>query len=151
MGGSQMLRIGETGPSGSAHLARVILILVLAYGMVDRMTVSRRATPPASAAASLPSAQVSIHTVIGGAARFLPDSTPSLDRIAAAVDAAESNYGTNPRMKRADRNGPQGPMQLAAAAAADIGGGDRGHLRITEPCSGGLLDRRPGGRACAPC
>jgi hypothetical protein len=53
------------------------------------------------------------------------DRRRDLDRVAAAVDGAESNYGTNPGMWRADPLGPQGPMQVSAAAAADVGGGDR--------------------------
>ena len=49
----------------------------------------------------------------------------ALDRIALAVDRLESSYGTDPLMWRADPDGPQGPMQVSAAAAADSGGGDR--------------------------
>jgi len=54
---------------------------------------------------------------LGGAA--------ALDRIAYAVDGAESSHGADPRMWRPDPDGPQGPMQVSAAAAADVGGGDR--------------------------
>ena len=49
----------------------------------------------------------------------------ALDRIAEAVDGAESSHGADPRMWRLDPDGPQGPMQVTAAAAADVGGGDR--------------------------
>ena len=49
----------------------------------------------------------------------------ALDRVAYAVDGAESSHGADPRMWRAEPNGPQGPMQVTAAAAADVGGGDR--------------------------
>jgi len=48
-----------------------------------------------------------------------------LDRIAVAVEGAESSRGTDPSMWRSDRSGPQGPMQVSAAAAQDVGGGDR--------------------------
>jgi hypothetical protein len=48
-----------------------------------------------------------------------------LDRIAIAVDGAESSHGRDIAMWRPDPSGPQGPMQVSAAAAADIGGGDR--------------------------
>jgi hypothetical protein len=48
-----------------------------------------------------------------------------LDHVAHAVDGAESSHGTDPRMWRAEPNGPQGPMQVTAAAAVDAGGGDR--------------------------
>jgi hypothetical protein len=49
----------------------------------------------------------------------------ALDRMAFAVEGAESNHGTDPQMWSPDTNGPQGPMQVSAAAAADVGGGDR--------------------------
>ena len=49
----------------------------------------------------------------------------ALDDIAFAVDAAESSHGADPNMWRPEPNGPQGPMQVSAAAAADVGGGDR--------------------------
>ncbi len=48
-----------------------------------------------------------------------------LDRVAVAVDGVESGHGTDPKMWRSDPNGPQGPMQVSAAAAEDAGGGDR--------------------------
>ncbi len=48
-----------------------------------------------------------------------------LDRVAYAVDGAESSHGADQAMWRADPVGPQGPMQVSAAAAADVGGGDR--------------------------
>jgi hypothetical protein len=48
-----------------------------------------------------------------------------LDRVAAAVDGAESSHGQDLAMWRLDPFGPQGPMQVTAAAATDVGGGDR--------------------------
>jgi hypothetical protein len=48
-----------------------------------------------------------------------------LDRVAHAVDGAESTHGENLAMWRPDPAGPQGPMQVSAAAATDVGGGDR--------------------------
>lgn len=107
------------------YLTCAMLVLTLACGAIGTIAAARRTAPLASADAHLPPAPSSVHPVPGGAARFLPGNTPSLDRIAAAVDAAESNYGTNPRMMRADPDGPQGPMQLTAAAATDVGGGNR--------------------------
>jgi hypothetical protein len=56
---------------------------------------------------------------------FGPARDPDLDRVAFAVDGAESSHGADPRMWRPEISGPQGPMQVSAAAAADIGGGDR--------------------------
>lgn len=49
----------------------------------------------------------------------------ALDRVAFAVEGAESSHGADPRMWGPDPNGPQGPMQVSAAAALDAGGGDR--------------------------
>ncbi len=48
-----------------------------------------------------------------------------LDRIAFAVDGAELSHGADPWMWRPQIDGPQGPMQVSAAAAVDFGGGDR--------------------------
>src|SRR6516162_640820 len=48
-----------------------------------------------------------------------------LDRVAIAVDAAESRHGQDGAMWRTDPSGPQGPMQVSEAAATDAGGGDR--------------------------
>lgn len=48
-----------------------------------------------------------------------------LDRVAFAVDGAESGHGSNLAMWRPEFAGPQGPMQVSAAAALDVGGGDR--------------------------
>ena len=48
-----------------------------------------------------------------------------LDQVAAAVDGAESSHGRDLAMWRPDPFGPQGPMQVTAAAASDVGGGDR--------------------------
>ena len=49
----------------------------------------------------------------------------ALDRMAYAVEGAESDHGADPHMWGPDPNGPQGPMQVSAAAAEDVGGGDR--------------------------
>ncbi len=48
-----------------------------------------------------------------------------LDRVASAVDGAESSHGRDAAMWRPDPSGPQGPMQVSEAAAIDVGGGDR--------------------------
>jgi len=49
----------------------------------------------------------------------------ALDRVADAVDGAESSHGADLAMWRPDPSGPQGPMQVTSAAATDVGGGDR--------------------------
>lgn len=48
-----------------------------------------------------------------------------LDRVAYAVDGAESSHGKNGSMWRPDPAGPQGPMQVSEKAAIDVGGGNR--------------------------
>jgi hypothetical protein len=54
-----------------------------------------------------------------------PNIIAMLDRIAYAVDGAESSHGEDLTMWRPDPSGPQGPMQVTGPAAADVGGGDR--------------------------
>jgi len=49
----------------------------------------------------------------------------TLDRVAYAVDGAESSHGEDLTMWRLDLAAPQGPMQVSEAAAVDVGGGDR--------------------------
>src|SRR5216684_1514051 len=61
----------------------------------------------------------------GGTGLLVPGGGAVLDRVAFAVDGAESSQGADPRMWRSEPNGPQGPMQVSADAAADAGGGDR--------------------------
>jgi hypothetical protein len=53
------------------------------------------------------------------------DPAAPLDRVASAVDGAESSHGSDMAMWRPDPSGPQGPMQVSEAAATDVGGGDR--------------------------
>src|SRR5271163_3282820 len=52
-----------------------------------------------------------------------------LDRVASAVDGAESSHGKDIAMWRRDPAAPQGPMQVSEVAATDVGGGDRLDLR----------------------
>lgn len=54
-----------------------------------------------------------------------PAPPTQLNRVAVAVEGAESSYGVDRSMWRANLAGPQGPMQVSAAAAADVGGGNR--------------------------
>jgi hypothetical protein len=67
----------------------------------------------------------SIGQSLPGIELFRPASEGDLDRVAFAVDGAESSHGSDLRMWRPEPNGPQGPMQVSAAAAIDVGGGDR--------------------------
>ena len=62
---------------------------------------------------------------LSSAAVSLPATARDLERIAEAVHGVESSYGADPAMWRPDLEGPQGPMQVSAAAAHDTGGGNR--------------------------
>ena len=64
-----------------------------------------------------------------------------LDRVAFAVDGAESSHGMDPGMWRPEFAGPQGPMQVSAAAAIDVGGGDRFDLVQNRLLGRGYLAR----------
>ena len=87
-------------------------------------------------------------TVIRGASTEIPEfglfgpaSTDELDRVAFAVEGVESGHGTNPAMWRPDADGPQGPMQVSAAAALDVGGGDRFDARVNRQLGRAFLAR----------
>src|ERR1700730_2976964 len=60
-----------------------------------------------------------------GMGALVPGGGATLDHVAFVVDGAGSSHGADPRMWRSEPNGPQGPMQVSAAAAVDAGGGDR--------------------------
>ena len=61
----------------------------------------------------------------GGATARAANEASVLDRLSSAVEGAESSHGGDPHMWRPELEGPQGPMQVSAAAATDVGGGDR--------------------------
>jgi Transglycosylase SLT domain len=64
------------------------------------------------------SAAASAGTLVAG-------NAAALDRVAFAVDGVESSHGADVKMWRPNLDGPQGPMQVSAAAAMDVGNGDR--------------------------
>lgn len=72
---------------------------------------------------------------------FAPASAGELDRVAFAVEGVESGHGTNLAMWRPSLSGPQGPMQISAAAALDVGGGDRFDLRANRELGKAFLAR----------
>ena len=88
------------------------LCLSLGAGTADNSAAAQPNRPPAAEKSLL----------IGSLERAEPIA---LDRVAFAVEGAESDHGTDPQMWSPDTIGPQGPMQVSAAAAADVGGGDR--------------------------
>lgn len=49
----------------------------------------------------------------------------ALDRVAYAIEGAESSHGADPQTWGSEPNAPQGPMQVSAGAAEDVGGGNR--------------------------
>lgn len=116
-----------TFPNPQASTVRVI------HG--DAIVAAGRAQPVKAMAmqvVSFGSAGERSVTVFRGASVYAPDtglfvpaSAADLDRIAFAVDGAESSHGLDLRMWRPEPGGPQGPMQVTAAAATDVGGGDR--------------------------
>jgi hypothetical protein len=82
----------------------------------------------------VPAGIVSVSMLLGSAApspAFGGGNTPPasetgmLDRLSSAVEGAESSHGADVHMWRPELEGPQGPMQISAAAATDVGGGDR--------------------------
>jgi Transglycosylase SLT domain len=56
---------------------------------------------------------------------LVPGNIAALDRMAFAVDGVESSHSADAKMWRPEPDGPQGPMQVSAAAAVDVGNGDR--------------------------
>ena len=72
---------------------------------------------------------------------FGPASPADLDRVAFAVDGAESSHGADLRMWRPESSGPQGPMQVTAGAAFDVGGGNRFDLAQNRALGRAYLER----------
>jgi hypothetical protein len=64
-----------------------------------------------------------------------------LNRVADAVDGAESSHGKDPAMWQPDPAAPQGPMQVSEAAATDVGGGDRFDLAQNRAIGRAYLSR----------
>ncbi len=59
------------------------------------------------------------------AGTLIAGNVAMLDRVAYAVDAVELSHGADAKMWQPEFDGPQGPMQVSAAAALDVGNGDR--------------------------
>src|SRR5207302_11011522 len=59
------------------------------------------------------------------AAEPAPTGHGDLDRVAVAVEGAESSHGRDKLMWSPDWRRPQGPMQVTHAASLDVGGGNR--------------------------
>lgn len=123
---------------GTGMLPRATSTEIVSFGphAADVVKVVRGITPgPPSAgiigrSEARPAAAKLLRTLSDDAAAlFAPAGVGELDRIAFAVDGIESRHGADLRMWRAEPLGPQGPMQVSAAAASDVGGGNRFDLR----------------------
>src|SRR6267143_2266409 len=98
-----------------------VRLVAIALWVVEPLAVTRaaeRAAPMASVSAATTPAQRAVKDEQSSA-------RAALDRVAYAVDGAESSHGGDPGMWGPDPLGPQGPMQVTEAAAVDVGGGDR--------------------------
>jgi Transglycosylase SLT domain len=96
----------------------IALALIQGVAAASAGEPAREPDPPSAASG----AKISVLPAVkDGRSRF---ATP-LDRVADAVDGAESSHGADLAMWRPDPYGPQGPMQVSSAAATDVGGGDR--------------------------
>ena len=73
------------------------------------------------------------------AGSLVPGNVDALDHIAFAVYGAELSHGSDPNMWRSEPDGPQGPMQVSAAAAEDVGGGDRFDMVENRAWAGPIL------------
>lgn len=109
-------------------------IVTFGDGRADRVVVVRGGVPsmpaPTNRAVTVPlPSPVAVlrggEPLAGSLALFGTANGGELDRVAFAVDGAESGHASNPAMWRPEFDGPQGPMQVSAAAALDVGGGDR--------------------------
>jgi Transglycosylase SLT domain len=109
-------------------------------GDVQVVSFTDPAEPPVTVLRGTPVAQVAAtgnpYVDLFAAARGT-----DLDRVAFAVDGAESSHGADPAMWRPEPSGPQGPMQVSAAAAADSGGGDRFDLTLNRLLGRAYLGR----------
>jgi hypothetical protein len=135
-------------------------------GTATRVTIVRGTVDPAAAAAPMRQAALapqnriervnfvgaspgSVLIVRGGAALrdafsvdlFGSPDAGEFERIAHAVHGVESSHGTNPAMWRSNFSGPQGPMQVSAAAAVDVGGGDRFDIADNRRLGRAYLDK----------
>src|ERR1700724_953796 len=115
-----ILAISQQGRTMRGCL-RCILIAVLVIQQGSVAQAGERAAPWDPV--------VSVGTARSPGQRAIKDERSSaampLDRVAYAVDGAESSHGKDLGMWGPDPSGPQGPMQVSEAAAADVGGGDR--------------------------
>jgi len=141
---TQWVSFGDSRPAvrvirGTAALTRGANVEIVTFGTgrAEAVRVLRgiaAAAPPAAAlvvrSEARPAAAKLLRLISADPGDlFAPATVGQLDRIAFAVDGVESRHGADLRMWRPEPLGPQGPMQVTAAAASDVGGGDRFDLR----------------------
>jgi hypothetical protein len=108
-------------PTAPARRPLAANVQVVSFAnQLERPVTVLRGPPVARLDLALPTVASSPYLDLFGAARG-----GELDRVAFAVDGAESSHGADSAMWRPELDGPQGPMQVSAAAAIDTGGGDR--------------------------
>jgi hypothetical protein len=113
----------------------VTQIVTFGTGRSEAVKVVRGNRPPPPSAGMIarsearPIAARLLRLLSDDAAALFAPTSGDLDRIAFAVDGVESRHGADLRMWRPEPLGPQGPMQISAAAAFDVGGGNRFDLR----------------------
>ena len=100
------------------------LAILVMFSLVSAAVCARAAEPrhPSDASGAV---NRSKHQSARAVKKPRPNVPTPLDRVAHAVDGAESSHGEDLGMWRPDPTGPQGPMQVTEAAATDVGGGDR--------------------------
>ena len=104
--------------SGCARSTLIALSVVQTVALAQAVERTTPTYPPVALSGTRSSAHRAIES-----ARLNAGTT--LDRVAYAVDGAESSHGEDLTMWRPDPSAPQGPMQVSEAAAGDVGGGDR--------------------------
>jgi hypothetical protein len=114
-----------TDPTGGPRVRREIM--TFGVGSAQHVAVFRGSTEPSPVSDARPTEAAA--TFLNGsylADLINPGGEEQYLRIADAVHGVESGYGTDSHMWRLDNlSGPQGPMQVSAAAALDVGGGNR--------------------------
>jgi len=104
--------------SGCARSTLIALSVVQTVALAQAVERTTPTYPPVA----LSGTRSSAHRAIESA---LPSVGTTLDRVAYAVDGAESSHGEDLTMWRPDPDAPQGPMQVSGPAATDVGGGNR--------------------------
>jgi hypothetical protein len=125
----KVVRGGAGARARAMLMAKTARIGIRDNGSVEIIRFASVGEPPVTVLRGFPSTTngtepnaVQANSLVG---LFDAPEGDDLDRLAFAIDGAESSHGADPAMWRPDPDGPQGPMQVSLAAAIDSGGGDR--------------------------